>query len=101
MARPFHPLHRQRLAYHRQRCQARFRGEPWSEEFTFEQWWQIWEPNWHRRGTYVMCLIMRRLNTTLPWHQNNVGLISRSEWLSANAQKNRGKRYRPRSVAAV
>lgn len=89
MTRPKMPLPHQRLCYHRSRCQARFRREPWSEEFTFEAWWQIWQSHWSERGTYADCLIMVRRDTDLPWHPQNVDLVIRRDWLSENSQKGR------------
>jgi len=89
MSRPKLPWPQQRLCYHRSRCQARFRREPWSEEFTFEEWWRIWQPHWLERGTYADCLIMCRVDWDQAWHQDNVRLVVRRDWLSENSQRGR------------
>lgn len=72
----------QRLKYHRQRCQARFRSEPWAESFTFEQWWEIWRFYWDQRGRNRDDLVLVRVDTAKPWSKNNVKLRVRREWLS-------------------
>jgi hypothetical protein len=89
MTRPKMPLFKQRLCYHRSQAQARFRREPWAPEFTFEEWWRIWQPRWSDRGTYRHCVIMCRVDTDLPWHQDNVALKIRRDWLSENSQRGR------------
>jgi hypothetical protein len=82
MAKPFkQELWQQKLAYSRQRCQARFRAEPWSDEFTFDEWWQIWQPNWLRRGRGTDDLVMVRRDIAKAWHQQNVDLWRRGDWL--------------------
>jgi len=82
MSRPFNPLTKQILAYHRSRCQARYRHEEWDPAFTFETWWSIWEASWPQRGTFGHCLIMVRSNPDRAWSQHNVELMNRREWLS-------------------
>lgn len=89
-----HSLNAQKLAYARSRCQARFRAEPWSDEFTFEVWWQIWQPFWSQRGTQADCLIMVRRDTQLPWHQDNVEIWLRRDWLRTCGVINTGRRWR-------
>ena len=43
--------------YCRQKIHARQRGIEW--EFTFDLWWEMWEPHWENRGCtagkFVMC----------------------------------------------
>ena len=83
MPRPFkQELSDEKLRYHRQRCQARYRGEPWSEEFTFERWWEIWQPLWPQRGRRADQLTMVRQQTDRAWHQDNVEIRVRRQWLS-------------------
>lgn len=89
MSRPTHPESDQILKYHRQCCQARFRGEQWDPEFTYEQWWEIWEPEWHRRGRQADDLIMVRIDIHQPWSRKNVELMVRRDWLR---EINLGKR---------
>lgn len=82
MSRPINPLMKQKLAFHRSQCQARYRHEAWDPTFTFEAWWLIWQADWSQRGTFGHCLIMVRSNPDLAWSQHNVELINRREWLS-------------------
>lgn len=87
MPRPFkQELSDEKLRYHRSRCQARYRGEPWSEEFTFEEWWRIWQPLWPQRGTHADQLIMVRRDPQEPWSQHNVEIWLRRDWLSHSSR---------------
>lgn len=50
------------------RDNARRRGIPF--HFTFDQWWSMWEPHWHKRGRgngAMMC----RLNDEGPYSPEN------------------------------
>lgn len=71
-----------RLAYHRQRCQARFRGEEWLDSFTFEQWWEIWQPYWHNRGQASTDYQMSRCDPEKSWNYWNVMIIERKKFYS-------------------
>ena len=82
MSRPINPLMKQKLAFHRSQCQARYRHEAWDPDFTFEAWWQIWEHHWHNRGTFGHCLIMVRRDPDRAWSARNVELMNRREWLA-------------------
>lgn len=102
MSRPRNPLWLQRLAYHRMRAQAIYRGEQWSDQFDFDTWWRIWETEWANRGTYADCTIMTRDDPEAPWHQDNVSLANRREWLQHCGRMSQGgshrKGYRPHSA---
>jgi len=80
---PINPpeMRQPRLAYHRQRCQARFRHDGWDPEFTFEVWFEIWRPFWLRRGTQGDRMIMVRKDPSQPWHWDNVSIMLRSDWM--------------------
>lgn len=80
MARPIGPLSGQRLAWSRQRAQARYRGEPW--ELDFDVWWEMWEPLWHLRGMATDDYCMIRRDDNLPWQESNVLLVQRWQYLS-------------------
>lgn len=88
-----HSLSDQRLAFHRSRAQARFRQEPWSEEFTFEQWWEIWRDHWHRRGRAPDDLVLVRRHCDQPWHQENVDLWLRRDWLQKSSRESTLRRW--------
>lgn len=79
MARPKLPLDQQRLAYHRQRAQAKFRGEPW--DMTFDQWWEMWQPYWALRGMSRDSRCMIRRDHTRSWHPENCAIIERHQYL--------------------
>jgi hypothetical protein len=69
-------LHARHLGFHRSRCQAKFRGEPW--ELTEEDWNAIWTPErWLRRGRGNTELCMSLLDEMGGWTVDNVCLVSR------------------------
>jgi len=77
--RPQMPLADQRLAFHRQRAQAKYRSEPWA--LTFDEWWQLWQPHWSERGMRADQYCMVRRDLTLPWRLDNVVVCARREYL--------------------
>lgn len=51
----FRPAYREpRALFLAQRNGAEARGIPW--RFTYEEWWQLWEPHWERRVPDKLCL---------------------------------------------
>lgn len=69
----------EKLAFSRQRAQARFKGEPW--QLTFEEWWELWQPHWHLRGNAPTSMNMIRRDTEKGWYWDNVQVTVRSEYL--------------------
>lgn len=69
--------HDQFVAFGRARAQALFRGEAW--DLAFDQFVQIWGPDWNRRGRASEDLCMTRADPDLPWSEHNAELITRSE----------------------
>lgn len=43
-------------------------------EFTFDEWWAIWEPHWEKRGTHKDQLGMCRTHDKGPYRVDNVRL---------------------------
>lgn len=80
MARPARPDCKQRLAYDRAHCQARFRGEGW--QWTYELWWRAWRDSWHLRGRGQLDLMMVRIDPDRPWGPQNYALVERGPWQS-------------------
>lgn len=81
--RPFiepRELAQPRRAFQRQRCQARFRGEEWADDFTFEQWWSLWQPYWHNRGQSSTDYQMSRSDPEKSWNYYNVMIIERKKF---------------------
>jgi hypothetical protein len=66
------------------RNQAHYRREPWS--LTFEQWQQVWQDLWHRRGRGSQELCITRLDCADEWCVSNVIVITRKQ----NAQRKTG-----------
>lgn len=72
---PLH--HRMYVAFGYNRVSARLRGESWA--LTWEQYRDIWLPNWHLRGRSADSLCMARRDIDGVWEQNNVHLITRKQ----------------------
>jgi hypothetical protein len=53
-------LRLQKIAYSVQKSHAKFRGVEF--KLTFDEWWDIWKPHYHNRGSkvgqFVMCRTM-------------------------------------------
>ena len=70
-------LNCQRRQFTQQRNQAQWRKEQWQLEW--EEWLELWLPEWHRRGRTRDSVCMSRRDRTGPWHRDNVEIIPRSE----------------------
>lgn len=84
MARPKGPLAEQKLAFARQKAQAKFRGESW--QFEFEDWWRAWQPLWSRRGMAREDLCMIRPDVHEPWSKNNYLIVTREQYLCTDSE---------------
>lgn len=72
------PLHHEMyVAFGYSRVSARLRGESW--DLTWEQYRDIWEPNWDQRGRSAECLCLARVDLEKSWNKNNVELITRRQ----------------------
>ena len=72
------PLHHRmyvQFGYHR--VTSRLRGDEW--DLAWEDWRDIWLPNWHRRGRKSQDLCLTRLDWEKPWSGDNIELVTRSE----------------------
>ena len=69
--------------YQVQKQHAKQRGVDW--DFTFDDWWAIWEPHWDKRGTGAGQLCMCRLDHSKGYAPNNV----RIDTNLSNAQEKR------------
>jgi hypothetical protein len=81
MPRHYNPLTLMITAFNKSRCQARFRNEPWDPNFTFPEWWALWEPKWFLRGRDKTAWNMVRVDTSRPWSAANVEIRCRGDWL--------------------
>ena len=72
-----------RLAYHRHKAQAVFRGE---EYLISEQYWNtIWtEDRFQLRGMRAECLCLTRRNHLEAWRPGNLALMTRQVQLNIN-----------------
>jgi hypothetical protein len=65
------------VAFGYNRVSARLRKESW--DLTWEQYRDIWLPNWSQRGRSAECLCMARRDLEKPWDVYNIELITRRE----------------------
>ena len=65
------------VAFGYNRVGARLRGEQW--DLTWEQWRDLWLPNWDQRGRSAECLCLARRDIDGIWNEHNVHLITRKE----------------------
>ena len=72
-------VHAQYNAFIQQRNQARFRGETWTDEYTFEQWRELWREHWNDRGRANNQYCLTRRDYNQPWTQDNSQVITRFE----------------------
>jgi hypothetical protein len=79
-------VHEQYRAFIQQRNQARFRGEGWTDEYSFEQWQSLWQSHWHQRGRKPEDYCMTRRDPAQPWTQENSQVIPRSEHMTTQAR---------------
>jgi len=70
-------LHQMYVAFGWHRVSSRLRGDEW--DLAWEDWRDIWLPCWHLRGRRSQDLCLTRQDWELPWHRDNIELITRSE----------------------
>lgn len=81
-------LRARRLAFLRSRCQARYRGEPWS--LTLDEWCQLWSlDRWRQRGRSAENLILTRKNIDAGWDLGNCEVRYRRGNMSRHHQHHR------------
>ena len=78
------------IKYLRQRCQAKFRNEPW--EFPMEEWMAVWNGRLSLRGRKTNALCMQRKDWNKPWCATNVEIVSRKEQLMKSKLHYHGKK---------
>lgn len=66
-----------RRAYTNQRASAKGRGIAF--EFTFEQWREWWQREWHQRGRNYKQFVMARRDQKGPYRPDNVICITQSQ----------------------
>lgn len=78
-------LHKKYRVWIQQKNQAQYRGEAWDLEFL--TWVAIWGSDFDRKGKSKECLCMTRIDLDLPWHKDNVKIITRAEHFASNRNK--------------
>jgi hypothetical protein len=78
------PFSKEKLAYARARCQARYRGEAY--ELRLDEFMELWSDYWNEKGRGIDNMCMIRLDKTLPWRWNNVRMVTRRDYLTVEGQ---------------
>lgn len=93
-----------RLRYAQHKASAAKRGIEW--EFTFEEWWEIWEAHWADRGPHKDGKVMCRTHDKGPYRPDNVRIdsprgnaveaalmkkCSRPQWFASDPASGRGR----------
>lgn len=78
-------LHEKYKVWGQQRNQAMYRGEGW--DLPFLTWVEIWGEEYQYKGQSTDCLCMTRIDLDLPWHKDNVKIITRKEHFLSNRNK--------------
>ena len=86
---PDRELQRKRNIFHRQRAQAKYRGEVWNIDF--EQWWGLWEPYWDLRGRRPSDYCIRQLDNDFGWEMHNLEICERSTFFREQPKRNRAR----------
>ena len=69
--------HKMYVAFGYNRVSARLRGESWN--LAWQDYRDLWLPNWHQRGRSADSLCMARKDLEKSWDVSNIELITRRE----------------------
>lgn len=83
-------LDQAKAAYRAHKCRAAKRGIEFL--LTFEQWWELWEPHWDRRGLGALDMCMCRTHDEGPYAVGNVRIATNKENHHERAMMERIKR---------
>ena len=73
------------------RAQANFRQEAWT--LTFEEYFELWQDLWPKRGRKSEEYCMTRQDCELGWTKENSLIILRKDHLAEQARLRTGKKY--------
>lgn len=83
--------HQMYIPWLKSKAQARYRGEEWCLEF--EDFFALWDGQWHLRGRDPESLCMTRVDWELAWTPTNTIIVTRLDHLREQARVTR-ERYR-------
>lgn len=89
-----------RVRYAQHKASAKQRGLTFT--LTFEQWWSLWEPHWHRRGRGAQEMCMCRKADKGGYELGNVRIATNKENVQERALElrvargQRGRRFQSR-----
>lgn len=78
-------LHEKYRVWGQQKNQAQWRRESW--DLPFDVWVEIWGDLYEQKGQTSDCMCMTRIDLDLPWHKDNVRIITRKEHFLSNRNK--------------
>ena len=78
------PFSKEKLAYARARCQARYRGEAY--ELGLDEFMELWSDYWDEKGRGIDDMCMIRLDKSKPWRWDNVRMVTRRDYLTVEGQ---------------
>jgi hypothetical protein len=104
---PDNNKHQMYIPWLKAKAQANFRNDEWNLEF--EDYFAMWNGNWHLRGRQSDDLCMTRINWSGAWEKDNIQLVTRKQHCQAQAANTREKwdakglqrRYKPRGTGYV
>ena len=88
--------HQQYLAFLQMRAQANYRKEQF--ELTFQDFQDLWEGKWHRKGRGTLDYCLTRDDFNLPWNFINTVCVPRVDQLSRQKQYKQDKRNGKKNV---
>jgi hypothetical protein len=88
--------HQQYLAWLQSRAQASYRKEPF--ELTFEQYQELWQGFWDRKGRSINDYCLSRLDPSGSWAVSNLAVMPRLEHIRRQKEFTMEKRKNGRST---
>jgi hypothetical protein len=82
--------HSMYIPFLKMRAQAKFRGEDF--ELQFEEFYTMWNGNWHLRGRGTNDLVLARIDWEEGWDSANIHLITRNEQCQRQGEYKQSKR---------
>lgn len=82
--------HSMYIPFLKMRAQAKFRNEPF--ELEFEEFYNLWNGSWHKRGRGAEDLVCARIDWQIGWSLDNIYLITRAEQCKRQGEYKQGRK---------
>jgi hypothetical protein len=93
MSGPDEYRHSMYIPWLRQKAQAKHRGEEW--DLSFEDFYRLWQDDFHNRGRLATNMVMTRDDTEGVWDRKNTILMTRRDHLVRHGMRRKGEKRRP------